>query len=164
MISNNLNAKTKGDVVIVRRPHRFKPTVTWFGSKEEAYKAYNLWNHIAEYKNFKEFAETIGDEDAARRELEGSGIGDDEHFYVITDFPNCRCPVEYVKELDLDKMLDDAVSDDVYMGQVFVAKKGELWGKFIERIYRRTLGHNEPGMGMILDACNIEFSKEKCDD
>ncbi len=75
MISNNLNAKTKGDVVIVRRPHRFKPTVTWFGSKEEAYKAYNLWNHIAEYKNFKEFADTIGDEDAARRELEGSGIG-----------------------------------------------------------------------------------------
>lgn len=35
MISNNLNAKTKGVVVIVRQPHQFKPTVTWFVSKEK---------------------------------------------------------------------------------------------------------------------------------
>ncbi len=33
MISNNLNAKTKGDVVIVRQPHQFKPTVH-LGKKE----------------------------------------------------------------------------------------------------------------------------------
>lgn len=153
---NKLTDKTMGDVVIVRRPHRFKPTVTWFGSKEDAYRAYDLWNHIADYKNLKDFAEAIGDEDAARRELEGSGIGDNEPFCEITDFPNCGCPVEYVKELNLDEMLDEAVSYDMHSGTVFVAEDGETWGEFAERIYENTRGHNEPSMTMIRDALYLE--------
>lgn len=149
-LSNTMN---KGITLVVQMPHTRPCGIYSYHSLDEAFKAWIQDCHFVVHNNLEDFKTSLDgcDEDFIESQLEAvAQLDTSKAFMEFSLSPNADYVDFYQMPINQEDLLLEMVQDDMARGFVFVADGNETYQEFVDRVYNKTRGHNEPRKSSIM--------------
>ena len=163
-----------GEVLIVQQPHRFPTKIYGYISIEEAFKAFSADGNVYpmpplkeqdleqefDYLRHNDYAEQTVEEkiQQIKDELAQAGITEDQPYIMWEVGSYCGYFPDTEKgRLDL---LEELARDDMYSGRVFIAEENQTYKEFLDDVYDKTRGHNEPSYRKLILGCALGIDED----